>query len=164
MTTVSEIDELLRAPKQLAGAPQWAEDGNNAVLNVPVLRGGAIPGGLRISVSSPFRLQEQRGDAVLIFERCPIYRLAFNPKGAHANPGKHPVPAELRFETLPQGRSRLYRWEDNRFWPRDPSTILAGRVLDSEPTSLKAAIDMLLSQCHILGSIPEPPWRPELGL
>ncbi len=163
-TPAEEIDRLLAAEKALFAPTRWTEDTSTATLAAPILREGIIVGGLRIQASTPFRVTPQRGDIVLIFDQRPICRLALNPKHAHANPGGHPVPADLRFLTLAAGRSRIYRWQDNRTWPRGANDILAGRLLEREPASLAAAIDSFLAECHIIGAIPEPPWRPELNL
>lgn len=161
---VADIDRLMAAPKAVVGAPQWEEDGSNARLVAPLSFGGLVTGGLRLFVSATLLTTPQRGDVVLIYDNRPIARLAFRPKSAHANPGGHPIPTDLRFKSLPPDQSRLYRWEHNRRWPRGANDILAGSSLETEPPSLKAAIDIFLAYCHIEADIADAPWRPELGL
>jgi hypothetical protein len=161
---IADIDELMAVSKAIIGAPHWEEDGAVTRLVAALSVDGLVTGGLRIAMSATLLTTPQRGDTVLIFQNRPIARLAFRPKAAHVNPGGHPIPPDLRFKSLPPDQSRLYRWEDNRRWPRGANDVLAGRPLDSEPPSLKAAVDIFLAYCHIDADIADAPWRPELGL
>lgn len=162
--SLSEIDALLAASKSLAGSPRWEQDGAIANLTAAVESHGALVGGLRLSASTPMRVSPQRGDAALILEGRPLSRLAFNPKHQHANPGRHPIPAELRRLTLPAGLSKLYRWSDNRWWPREGDDRLAAQALTPTPATFHDALTFFLKDNGISGDLPEPPWLPELSL
>jgi hypothetical protein len=159
-TSVVDIDTLISLPKAIFDSPSWVEDGNRAVLRADLVHQGSLLGGVWVNLSANIHTDPQRGDAVLIYDGKSVQRLAFMPKNAHANPRAYPAPAPLRLRTLPPDQSRVYRWRDNRTWP--PPQQLAGAVLDSQPASFSAAVDVFLSECGVHGTVSAPPWRPTL--
>lgn len=161
--TLAEIDALFFAPKALPEPVTWAEDGGKATLTASLLQDGIVIGALSLRLSTPLLNSPQRGDAVLVLDDRPVQRMAFNPKNPHTNPAFHPVPLALRRLTLPPGRTRLYRWADNRQWPRqEGENILAAMALDPEPSGFDEALSLFLRSCAIEGVLPAAPWRPTL--
>lgn len=162
MTTPTDIDDLLAAPKALAGTLEWREEGNTARLTAPVLLGATVQGDLAIRIAATTHTSPQRGSIALVYGGQVIMRASFMPGNPHANDNKHPTPVDLRFRTLPADTSRLYAWDDNRQWPRDTSRRMAARTMDPQPATLAQAIDSFLAQCNITAVVPDAPWRPEL--
>lgn len=164
MTMRAKIDTLMSAQKALVGNVHWVEEENVAKLAAAIAVDGIVEGGLLLHASATLRTTPQRGDAVLVYEQRPIARIAHMPKHIHANPARHPIPSELRFARLAADSTRIFKWEDNRWWPREGDDPLAGRRLEPQLPNLKGAIDRFLELCNIAGDVPEAPWRPELGL
>ena len=164
-TTAADIDVMLAADKTLFGLPAWIEAGATASLVSSVVDAtGTVIGDLSLRLSATVETPIQRGDAVLVFEGIPLQRLAFRPDKFHVNPGKHPVPSSLRRLRLPPGRTRFYRWTDNRVWPRPADHRLAGAVLDEEPGTVTEAVQLFLQACGIRARLPIPPWKPRMEL
>lgn len=162
--TVAEIDALLAAEKSLFGQPEWVEEGPIAKLASAVVdAGGAVIGGLSLRLSAQIETAVQRGNAALVLDGQPLQRLSFRPDHVHVNGARHPIPAPLRLMRLPADRSRIYRWTDNRVWPR-ADNMGAGVVIDPEPASVGAAIELFLEKCTISAYLPQPPHRPKLEL
>lgn len=160
--SVEEIDRLLAADKSLFGNPEWAEDGSVAKLTSPVVDAtGMVIGGLSFRSSVPIETSIQRGTAALLLDNSQIQRFSFRPDHFHVNKAWHPIPSALRLKTLPPDRTRIYRWANSRVWPmRD--NMGAGELLDPEPPSFMAAMQLFLEACGISAYLPEPPHRPKL--
>jgi hypothetical protein len=165
MRSVAEIDALLDTEKSLFGAPEWVEDGAAAhLVGAVVNAAGVVLGGVSLRLSVLIHLPApQRGSAVLVLDNHPLQRLSFRPDHAHVNPGRHPVTRGLRRQTLPAERSRIYRWKDNRVWPR-PDSFGVGALLASEPQTIGDAFNLFLEECRIAAYLPPPPHRPKLEL
>ena len=162
--SLAEIDALLVADKGLFGVVEWIEDGSNANISAAIVDSLGNPiGGLELRASVPTKLSVQRGSFVLILDGLPLQRLSHRPDHIHRNKGAHPIPIELRFQSLPAERTRIYRWSDNRIWPMQDN-IGAGRLVDPQPTSFMQAMEQFLEACGIAAYIPESPHRPELEL
>lgn len=158
----SEIDDLLAADKSLFGSVEWIEEGAYAKIVSPVVgANGVVIGGLILHLNAQVETTVQLGNASLVLEGRPIQRLSFRPGHKHVNKGRYPVPVELRLKTLPAGRSRIYRWSDNREWPMSEN-MLAGRLIDAEPGTLMEAYKLFLEACGISAYLPDPPHRPKL--
>ena len=161
--TPDEIDRMLAAPKRLFRAPEWIEDDARATLTSPIVSpGGLVIGGLSLRLVALTHLPAPgRGSPVLVLDEAVVQRLSFRPDHAHINPARDPVPAELRRLKLSAGRSRFYRWPDNRQWPR-PDKAVAGTYLDPEPSTIEDAFALFLDNCGIADRPPPPPHRPML--
>jgi hypothetical protein len=87
--------------------------------------------------------------------------MTYKPGHAHVNTNAYPVPASLRFRTLPAGRSRIHKWAHNRAWPIKDN-LGAGDLIDPEPEAYMDALQLFLEACGIDAYVPDPPHRPVL--
>ncbi|WP_375404652.1 hypothetical protein [uncultured Sphingomonas sp.] len=162
MRTPVEIDALLAAPKRILGAPQWNEMGPKAALSAALAdEDGALIGGVSLRLNVLTHLPSPSGNAIFLLDRAPVQRLSFRPDHSHVNPARYPIPAELKRLKLPADASRIYRWDDDRLWPR-PDKIGVGRSLRPEPATVEDAFALFLKICGIAGRVEPPPHRPKL--
>jgi len=165
--TAQEIDALLAARKTVFDQPQWEiERGTTrATLTASLAENGVVIGGVSLRLSANVHTIPQRGSAVLICDNRPVQRMNVKPNHNHSNPLRRTVPKPLRGLSLPQDRSRIYRWAVNRVWPRPPGdNLAAGELIDPEPDDFSAAVRFFLQECGISGTLPAPPWEPRLSL
>ena len=162
--SVEAIDALLATDKTIFGAPRWVERVTDATLTSALVgTDGAIIGGLSLELRVLTHLPAPRGFAVLVLDKLPLCRLSFRPDNAHSTPGREPVPPALRFLKLPAGPSRIYRWPDDRCWPR-PGKQGVAAPLELEPNDVESAFAQFCRECRIGGALPPPPHRPRLEL
>lgn len=167
MLSLDEIDRLLAAAKSIGGIPNWREDptsGGRALLVVPLLLDGVAVGGLEIRGNATIRTQRQSASLVLIAAGDPIQRLSFRPKHEHVNSLRSDLSRDLRGSRLLADVTRFYPWELNRRWPRQrqPRERYDGHRVEPVVTDFDVAVMFFLERCNIIGSIPPPPYRPEL--
>ncbi|TVR79105.1 MAG: hypothetical protein EA405_13380 [Rhodospirillales bacterium] len=165
MIGVDDIDDMVAAPKEIAGRPQWDKSRDTTVrLKAPLWIGEEIVGGLFLIATASVVATPQHGSLVLVFQDQPIQRLDAFPSAPHANPFKN-VPKELRGLTLPSGDHQFHTWQHNRRWPRPPKDNLPiAAPIDPPLVDYRAAIDFFLTRTNIHGMIPLPPHEPRLSV
>lgn len=159
MTTADDIDAMLAERKGLEGRSTWVRDDRGSVAHLKAtVAGGSGVESVAFVATALVHEPVQTGSCVLVVQGRPLQRLSFRPTHAHVNPPGPKVPPTLRGLRLPAGHSRIYRWENNRSWPRLRSdNVTVGQPLLPDVGTLELALAIFLHICNIEGEIPSPP-------
>jgi hypothetical protein len=156
----SLIDDLLAAPKELGGVPDWRDTGVHSQhrLVVPVLLGGASTG-LSLEVTAYPNMKPLRFNVMLNYGRC-IWRIDYAEDDVHIN--SFNAPAEIA--ALQIVGPHYHQWSDNKHFSIQgtlPLSLRNARPLGVGIRSFDSAMRWLCAETNIgqppTGGIVVPP-------
>lgn len=164
-TTLSKIDDLVLAPKAIAGIVSWKHEerpqSSNWAFAAPLSIDGTFVDGMTLHG----RAAGTDGwlHLSLVIMEIPVERVWYLPPRAHTNKSPSWAPQILHRLYIPRLKNRRYAWEDNRVLPHDRFQEIAAPI-EANLIDRAAAINYSLKVMNIIGTVPAPEFNPMLAL